>query len=711
MRDYMNKPAGGAALQIKHTICDICNPMTHCGIDAHIRDGKVVKVEGTPGNPHSMGRLCVKGAASRQYIYNSERLLTPMRQSGERGSGGFEALSWDKALDLAGERLKDIAAKYGPESVAFFVGYPKWMRPFVKRLAHSFGSPNFLTESSTCSTAVSLAHWLNYGSFAGPDIPNAKCLLAWSANPFYSNAPAAGKLMAARQRGLKIIEVGPMLTPMTKHADIHLRMRPGTSGALALALANVIISEDLYDHEFVARWTVGFPEYKAYAAQFGLERAAGITGVAPELIQAAARLYAQTKPAAILTGAGATVQHTNGLQNTRALSSLIGLCGNYDQKGGNVVTPHSFLEASGGIVTREAEFSQPKAWDQMAPRVGLADFPLWCQAKPQAHALALADQIIKGEPYPIKAVVGFGLNFRMWPGSDHMARALGELDYFVNVDLFHTDTTRMADMVLPACSSFERSELKILPGNFAIYTKPVIEPLGESRSDADIACDLAKRICPEDELLSSGHRACLEWMLEPSALSLEELEKHPKGMVAKPDRPMEFKKYEKQGFKTPSGKMEFYSEQLARTGQEPLPHFKEPELSPVSRPELAKDFPLILTTGARLPMYLHSRTYRVPWLRRLRPDPMVDINPADARERNIAKEQWVTLSTPKASVRVRANLTKSVPPGVVSLYHGNSQADANLLIEHSYRDPVSGFPGFKSLICQVAIDPGEDKQS
>jgi anaerobic selenocysteine-containing dehydrogenase len=139
----MNKSAGGAAVQIEHTICDICNPMTHCGIDAHIRDGKVVKVEGTAGNPHSMGRLCVKGAASRQYIYNSERLLTPLRRTGERGGGGFEAVSWDAALDLTGERLKDIAAKYGPESVAFFVGYPKWMRPFVKRLAHSFGSPQF----------------------------------------------------------------------------------------------------------------------------------------------------------------------------------------------------------------------------------------------------------------------------------------------------------------------------------------------------------------------------------------------------------------------------------------------------------------------------------------------------------------------------------------------------------------------------------------
>ena len=158
----------------------------------------------------------------------------------------------------------------------------------------------------------------------------------------------------------------------------------------------------------------------------------------------------------------------------------------------------------------------------------------------------------------------------------------------------------------------------------------------------------------------------------------------------------------------PRGKMEFYSEQLARTGQEPLPHFKEPELSPISRPDLADDYPLIFTTGARLPMYLHSRTYRLPWLKSLRPDPMLDINPADAKERGISQGMWVRLSTPKAFIRARANLTQNVPPQVVSMYHGNPQADVNLLIEHSYRDPVSGFPGFKSLICQVEKDAGEE---
>ena len=297
--------------------------------------------------------------------------MTPLRAAGKRGSGDFEALSWDAALDLAGERLNQISEKHGPESVAFFVGYPKWMRGLCQTAGPQLRPrPIFLTESSTCSTAVFLAHWLNYGALGSPDMPNTKCLLVWSANPFYSNTPVAGKLLAARQRGLKIIEVGPMLTPLTKHADIHLRIRPGTSGALAMGMANLIIQEGLHDQEFVARWSVGFAEYKAYAAQFDLERTAAITGVAPELIQAAARLYAQTKPAAILTGAGATVQHTNGLQNTRAISSLIGLCGNYDQKGrqcgDSPFLPGDLPGASG-----------PGSWNSPSPGSGQKWPPGW----------------------------------------------------------------------------------------------------------------------------------------------------------------------------------------------------------------------------------------------------------------------------------------------------------------------------------------------
>ena len=263
-----NDPAGGE-IEIRPTICAICNVATHCGIDAHVRGGQVVRVEGSRGHPSSGGALCAKGAASRQYIYHPDRVKTPLIRTGEKGSGRFRPADWEEALELIAGRLQGFKDEFGPESVVFGVGYTKWMRPFLKRLALSFGSPNYITESSTCFTSSAMAFRLNYGELARPDLMNTRCLLVWSANPFHSKNPAAVKgLLKARELGMKIIEVGPLITPLTPLADVHLRMRPGTSGALALGLANVIIEEGLYDRDFVRKWTVGFDEYRALAREF-----------------------------------------------------------------------------------------------------------------------------------------------------------------------------------------------------------------------------------------------------------------------------------------------------------------------------------------------------------------------------------------------------------------------------------------------------------
>ena len=696
-------PGEDTGISIRKTICSICNPGSHCGIDAYIKDGRVIKVQGTRENPHNMGTLCAKGSASRQYIYHPDRIRTPLKQTGPRGSGQFEPISWRQALDTIADRFLAVKGKEGPESVVFFVGYSKWMRPFVKRLAHSFGSPNYCTESSTCATAVKVANLLNYGAFPQPDIQNARCLLVWSTNPFYSNTSTVRRLLDARERGMHIIEVGPLLTPLTRHADIHLRLRPGTCGALALGMGHIIIEEGLSAQNFLSRWCVGFEEYRAYAGTFPPDRVEAITGVPAELVVKAARLYAKSRPAALMSGMSPTVHHTNGLQNHRAISALIGLTGNFDEKGGNYCLPPGWLNQSNGLHTRSAEFEQPRAYSDMAHRIGQDQYPVWCRLESQAQAMALPFQIRSGQPYPIRAMIGFGCNHRMWPGSDVMAEALQELDFFAQVELFMTDTTRMADIVLPACSSFERSELKVYPypTKHAIWTRPVIEPLGESRSDIDIICDLARRIAPEDRLLGSAYESCLDWILEPSGLSIAELSPYPAGKTLDNLVLPGFRKYEKNGFNTPSGKMEFFSEHLNQAGLEGLPVYAEPKLSPVSTPHVAETYPLVLSTGARLPMVVHSRTYRMPWCRALRPEHMIDINPVDARPRAIRQGDHVIIATARNQLRVKANLTEIVPPGVVSIAHGNPSVDVNLLIEPDYLDPISGFPGFKSLLCEV----------
>ncbi len=687
-------------IEIRKSLCSVCT--AQCAIDAYVQDGRIVKVEGTHDNPVSRGVLCAKGAASRQWVYNGERIRTPLIRTGQRGSGAYEPISWDEALQRISSRLLEIKGESGAESVVFFTGYPKWLRPFFKRLAHSFGSPNYCTESSTCFLATVVANRLTYGCAAGAELKGTSCILNWSSNPSFSAAPQVTLFSDAMERGAKLIDVGPLLTPLAARADVHLRLRPGTSGALALGMANVIISEDLYDREFVESWTLGFEAYKSYARGFSPAETERITGVPAEKIIKAARLYATSKPAAMTGSASVTVHHTNGVQNHRAITALIGLTGNFDRKGGNHVVPSSYYHRPTGLKHREDEFEQTRPWEEMAPRIGQDKYPVWCSLIPEAQATMLPFQIKSKKPYPIRALLGFGLNYRMWPGADFMRESLKELDFLVDVDLFMTDSARLADIVLPACTSFERNELAIFPSRYAIWTEPVIPPLYESRSDVDIIVDLARRLTPEDTLLSSGHEACLDWIFEPADIRIADLKGHPEGLFLGDRNGTPYEKYRQSGFPTPSGKMEFTSLVLKDAGIDPLPLYREPGQSPISTPDIAREYPLILTTGARLPMHMHSRMHRIPWIRKLHPDPTVDINPLDARARGLAADEWVQLATTRGAIRVRANVTELVPPGVVSMYHGFPSADVNEVIDPDYRDPISGFPGYKSLLCEVS---------
>lgn len=705
-------PCAETGIEVKKTLCAICG--NQCGIDAYVKDGQVIKVEGTETNPSNKGALCSRGQSNRQYVYNSERLQTPLIRTGEKGSGQFSPASWDEALDRIADKLLKIKKDSGPESVVFYAGYPKWYRPWLQRLAHSYGSPNFCSESSTCFFATVVANRLTYGCFsAGPDAKNAACILNWSTNPFNGGvSPRLASFQDAMQKGVKIIDVGPLATPLSRQADIHLRIRPGTSGALALGMAHVIIEEGWYDREFVENWTLGFEDYRSYVRTFTPALTESITGVPAVKIVDAARLYATTKPAAVMTSANSTVHHTNGVQNHRAIISLIGLTGNFDRKGGNqVIEPISYYHRPTGLANRLHEYELPRPWEEIAPRIGQEQFPVWCRLVDEAQATQVPLQIVSGKPYPVHAVVGFGLNHHMWPGSDFMKKALEKVEFFVNVDLFMTDSAKLADVVLPASSSFEREELMMYPSRYSVWTQPIISPVGESRSDVEIITDLAQRLVPEDKLLAQGYEASLDWIFEPSGIKMAEIKAVPGGTPLNKRVEIPYEKYRQSGFPTPSGKMEFTSLILREAGIDPLPTYKEPKQSPVLTPELTREYSLILTTGARLPMFVHSRMYRVPWTRKLRPDPMVDINPRDARDRSIAPEEWVTLCTPRGAIRVRANLTELVPPGVVSMFHDFPGADVNELIDPDYRDPISGFPGFKSLLCEVKKTPvqGGDK--
>lgn len=694
-------PGPETGIEVKKSICCICDPLTQCGLDVYLKDGRIIKIEGTKENPHNAGTLYAKGAATRQYVYHRDRLRTPLKRIGPRGAGEFIPISWDEALDYITIQLNKIKNEYGPEAVVFYAGYSKWMRPFLQRLAHTFGSPNYASESSVCARATTMAWKLTFGTQAIPDIPNSNCILAWSTNPFYSNSCLARGILDARERGLKMICVDPRYTPMAARADIHLPLRPGTDGALALSIANVIINEELYDHDFVNNYTSGFEAYRNYVREFTPEKGAAITGVPPEKIIAAARLYATTKPASLMTSACAVVHHTNGVQNYRAVMMLAGLTGNYDIKGGNLATSPSYIGVAAGFSTREAEYAMPRQWKEMPPRVGVDRFPVWCELINEAQAIMLPFQINSGQPYPLKAMLAFGLNYHMWPASDFMADSLKKLDLLIDVDLFMTDSAKLADIVLPACSSLERSEFRCYAEKYAIYTRPAIKPLYASRSDTDIIFDLARRLKIDDPLLNAGYEASLDWILTPSGLTIDELKKHPAGMYIPSPTIVSEKKYRTKGFATPSGKMEFQSNLLAAYGYEGVPFYHPPRYSAATTPDLAQRYSFILNTGSRLPMFIHSRTFRLSWIRSLRPETALDMNPLDAGHLGIKQGDKVRLSTPRGSIRVRANLTSAVMPGVIHMYHGHPDADVNLLIEADYLDPISGYPGFKGLLCQI----------
>ena len=287
-----------------------------------------MSVEGSRDLPGQSGGLCSKGAASRQYVYNKDRILYPMKRIGKKGSGEFERISWDEAYRMIAENLLRIKKEYGPQAAAFYAGYPKWYRPALLRLANAYGSPNYCTESSTCFQSAAMAWRSIYGNdICFPDLMHAQTVLVWSNNLYHSNVGMARPYQSLKARGAKIIAVDPRETVTTQAADIHLKLLPGTDGALALSMAQVIIEEGLYDKEFVETYVYGFEEYQAYVNQFPPEKAEKITGVDKELIREAARMYASNGPAGIMFSASPVVHNINGMQNYRAVMCLIALTG------------------------------------------------------------------------------------------------------------------------------------------------------------------------------------------------------------------------------------------------------------------------------------------------------------------------------------------------------------------------------------------------
>lgn len=698
-------PGEATGIEIRHTTCDICSPQHHCGVCAYVKDGRLIKNEGWKEHPYSRGQLCTKGAKYQEYLYRADRVLTPLKRVGARGEGRFQPISWEEAYQTIAQRLNRIKREYGPEQVMFMNGYGKWCKTFLTRFAFSFGSPNLVADGCTCQTATHLAWEVQTGMLADTDMKHAHTFLGWAFNPYYSNSPLVPWFMERKAEGMKVIIIDSRITPAAKNmADLFLQIRQGTDGALALGMANLILREGWQDDAYLKQHVYGFEEYAEYVKQFDLKTVSGITGVPEHLIYEATKLYATNGPACIRETACTLTQNVNGFQTYRAINALHALTGNYDREGGNLPIFYTYNHRYGAYETREHEFMMSRR--PKLPNMGSDRFPLW-QLYNETMGNELAEYIEGKKQYPIRAIFGMGMNYRMFPQPDRIRQAIVDrLDFMAISELFLTDTAKLADIVLPACTSYEREEFRMYPDGLAYYSKPVVDRVGDSRSDLEILSDLAQLVDHDDDLLRQGYRAWVNYIIQDTGWTVEELQKQELPVRVKNYRPYVPGTYTKEGYRTKTGKFELHATYLDAYAQS---HHYDciPTYTPPFQEEERKRYPFVLTSGVRVPNCLNSRLHDVPSLRALRPDPVAEINYRQARELGIQEGDRVRIYNDFGQVVMRALPTGCVARDCVHALHGYREADINTLMSAERLDPYTGFPAYRTTLCALE-KVGED---
>ncbi len=668
-------------------MCGICGDK--CFVELGMENEKVVRCQKAQGRKNIKGGICLRGAAMKQFIHHPDRVLSPLLRVGEKGSGQFRPISWDEAFDIIGKRLKETRETDGARATVFYAGHPKWLRYMLSELAIDYGSPNFCTESGTCNTAPRIAHSLIYGREPLPaDSKNCGCMLVWGANPAYSKLSTMNGVFSVPERGGKLIVVDPRCTPTTERATLHLRPRHGTDCALALAIANVIISEGLEDKDYIEKYSTGFEEFKACAAQFTPEKAESITGVPASQIVEAARMIAVNTPLSVYTSSCGFAHSVNGVQAYRAVFLLEALTGSYDVPGGN----HGPMGKGASLLG--FHHSGRERCD-IANEFTRGRFPLWNEfVWNEGQSMGMAEAILSAEPYAIRNVIGFGMNHKMFPASQRMEEALRKLEFFVDTDFFLTDTAKLADIALPAQPCPEK-EYVYLGSNDHLFYLPAAVKQGDTRNDVEIMLGIARALGLEGEL--TGMRSFdeyMNWMLSPTGVTLEQLKAHPEGLPAQKLKEGGIRSFER-GLNTPGGKIEFASEVSEKYGFGRVPEYKDKwELNPDR-----EKYPYELCIGVRRPQFFQSRTYRIPWLAGLEDIYSVSISPEDAAKLKVENGDKVKVSTPMGEAVYNVLIDSGALPGNVYLPNDQPQRDGNRLIDADCCDPISGFPVFRCWFC------------
>lgn len=709
-------------------LCGICP--AGCWVRVTLENDRLVDIEPQPDHP--LGMICTIGQHAPQIVYDPDRIKTPLRRTGPKGSLEFESISWDEAYESIRDRFNQLKEDYGPEVTAIYTGRGSFdmamcdlLQPAgaavssASNILFSFGSPNTLGVGALCYVSFAMiAPHVTMGEMLitmDMDVDQSELIILWGANPATDSPPALHhRILRARERGADVVTIDPRRTATTRQADAEwIGIRPGTDGALALGMINVLIEEELYDEIFVRDWTVGFEELNQMIQHYRPEVVESITGVPAGTVVDLARRLATARGACPVMYTGLEYSDS-GVQAIRAVFVLWALAGQLDVPGGLTfqMKENQFPQNRSHLV--------PNPDPRKAP--GRDRFPVYSEYRGESHAIALPDSVLRGEPYQIRALIILGGSIiTSWPQPEVWRETLGALDFLVTIDRYLTADAAYADIVLPATTMFETTSFMRYGPLFKIRER-LIEPVGEARNDFLIMTELAEHL-GYGHLYPQTEEEILELALEETPWTVNEV-REAGGSVQIPTVMMEYRKWEKgrlrrdgkPGFNTPSGKFEIASSILAEHGYDPLPVYTEPAEGPLANPELAKQFPLVLNTGGRTPFDFRSQHHGVSGLKEKHPEPTVSMNHLDAADRGIEEGDLVEVTSPRGRLRYRARVTENMVRGAVDASQGGGgplgssewqECNVNELTDLQRYDPISGFPVYKALLCEVKkVDNG-----
>ena len=625
--------------------CEICP--ARCGIIGFLEGNQLYKIGGNPRHSNNRGRMCSRGLAGINIEYDPERVLLPMMRRGERGSGNWEKISWDKAIEEMGNRMRII--RTGDRTKDFFF-HPGGEEPLLaKRFLSAFGRPTVIDEEGLNHLNKAVAQRLTWGVGAEvPDVANSQYILNFGSNPYENHefyVGLIGRLVEARlTRGAKLVTFDPRLSKTAGNSDEWFPIRPGTDGIVALAMAHTIMKSDLYDREFLERWTnISPPRLEQHLSRYTPKMAEEMSGVRADDITRIALEFAGIKPATTLSGGG-VVKHFNGVHNERCVALLNALTGNIDVRGGRCL---------------------PRLYD-----LEEANHPPFTSV-PAQRAMTLIKQGRMG--------CTFYFSYKSNPAYSNPDKKLTEevlkdeksVPYLVVMDTHMTETAHLADLVLPAATYLESWGLTSTPAldmiPFVALRQPIVRPLGKSRSADEVFSELAahisggmERYFDFDSMEDYIGRIVSKIEGLQQMGGLKYLKEH--GLWFNPEAKPEYRTYRRGGFKTPSGKFEIDSEGLKRRGFPSLPTYE-----PIPGHETLRG-EFILTTFK--PGLMTPRTGNAKWLSEIVHDNPIWINKIAAAEFHIERGDLVKVTSELGSFVARAHLTQGINPWVLAIADG-----------------------------------------